>query len=247
MGAWHREVEGAVTILTLTRPPINALDGPALEELGHNLTAIAADAGVRVLVITGGHGRVFCAGGDLEYWKHISDGCAVRDAGRRVFAQLASLELPTVAAINGHVVGDGLALALACDLRWVADDATFRLPELRYGFIPGWGTLEQLIRLIGRSHATDLLLTGRALGAAAAEAMGLVHAVVPRGRLPDEARLLGWVMAALPPAAVRAAKRALKSGEASAAFAGVWGSAEWVDGMKAFHEERVPRARGIAR
>jgi enoyl-CoA hydratase len=239
MEYWQRVHEGPLVTLTLTWPPINALNGPALEELGDALAAIAADSETRALLVTGGRARAFCSGGDLTYWHQFPDGRAVSRAGSSVFARLAHLDIPTIAAINGHVVGDGLALALACDLRWASERATFRLPELRYGFIPGWGTIQALAGLIGQSRATELLLSGRALDATAAERIGLVHASVPSEQLLDEARLLGWILAALPPAAVRAAKRALRGGDERAEFAAVWGSPVWAEGMKTYLEERA--------
>ncbi len=240
MEYWQRVHEGPLVTLTLTRPPINALNGPALEELGDALAAIAADPESRALLVTGGLERVFCSGGDLTYWHQVPDGRAVSHAGRSVFARLAHLDIPTIAAINGPVVGDGLALALACDLRWASERATFRLPELRYGFIPGWGTIQALVGVIGRGRATELLLSGRALDASAAERIGLVHASVPSEQLLDEARLLGWILAALPPTAVRAAKRALRGEDERAEFAAVWGGPVWAEGMKTYLEERVP-------
>lgn len=247
MGVWSLDNDGAVAILTLARPPINTLDGPALAELADNLAVISADVSTKALVVTSGHERIFCAGGDLSYWQAITSGRMVREEGHRVFAQLAAFSIPTIAAINGHVVGDGLALALACDIRWASQAATFRLPELRYGFIPGWGALEQLVELIGRARATDLLLTGRAMNASEAERLGLVHAVVPREHLQDEVRSLSWVLASLPAATVRAAKQVLYGSDAAAAFNDVWGSADWAEGVKVFNEERAMTARGAER
>ena len=109
--------EGPVTVLTLKRPPVNALDRTALEELSKALENVESDHESRVLVLTGGIEGIFCSGGDLKYWRHVEDGRAVSREGRKVFAQIESLPKPTIAAINGHVIGDGLALALVCDLR----------------------------------------------------------------------------------------------------------------------------------
>ncbi len=247
MACWQHFQDGPVATLTLRRPPANALDVGALEELEERLAAIAADPEARALVLTGGLERIFCSGGDLGYWQQIPDGRSVSHTGATVIRRLTQLNIPTIAAINGHVVGDGLALALACNLRWASAEAAFRLPELRYGFIPGWGTLGQLIEVIGQARATELLLTGRALDAEAAERIGLVHAVVPSDRLQDEARHLGWILAALPRAAVQAAMRALRGHDEGTEFAAVWGGPEWTEGMMTFLEERTSATRRARR
>jgi enoyl-CoA hydratase/carnithine racemase len=243
MGCWHLTRDGRLAVLTLMRPPVNALDGPALEELGDALAAIGTDSESHALLVTGGLGRVFCSGGDLAYWQHIPDGAAVSQAGRSVFTRMADLPIPTVAAINGHVVGDGLALALACDLRWASEGATFRLPELRYGFIPGWGTLRAVRDVIGRARAAELLLSGRALDATAAARIGLVHTVVPRERLLEEAARVGSALATLPAGAVAAMKRGLRDGDDEAEFARVWGGCEWAEGLETFRDEKRSAAQ----
>lgn len=106
--------------------------------------------------------------------------------GREVFAQVERLPKLTIAAVNGHVIGDGLALALACDLRIASVAATFRLPEVACGFIPGWGLIHRLVASAGRTNAAELLLTGQPVEAARARAMGFVNEVVSSETLIDE-------------------------------------------------------------
>ena len=113
MGAWIQDRGGAVIHLTLTRPPINALDKKSLDELAQIVSEWETDREARAVVITGGIEGIFCAGGDLTYWRTIRDAREVSRAGREVFARIERLSKPTLAAINGHVIGDGLALALA--------------------------------------------------------------------------------------------------------------------------------------
>ncbi len=191
-------------------------------------------------MITGGVGGIFCSGGDLKYWGQVRDGKEVSRAGREAFARIERLSKPTVAALNGHVIGDGLALALACDLRIAGEAATFRLSEVAYGFIPGWGLIHRLAALVGRANASELLLTGRPVEAARAQVMGLVNDVVPSDRLLDEALRRAREMAAFSPAALRAAKCALLGGDERVCFEAIWGGADWREGIDALLARRVP-------
>lgn len=240
MSSWSRRQEGPVALLTLARPPINVLDREALAELAEAVEEVRTDQATRALVITGGVDGIFCSGGDLKHWRQVREGREVSRAGREVFARIERLSKPTVAAINGHVIGDGLALALACDLRIAGEAATFRLPELAYGFIPGWGLVHRLVALVGRANASELLLTGRPVEAAQARVMGLVNDVVPSDRLIHEALGRAQEMAALSPAALRAAKCALLGGNEGVCFEAVWGKADWREGIDALLAKRAP-------
>ncbi len=241
MNSWFLKRRGVASVLTLRRPPINALDRQALNELSEAVETVEADEETRVLIIASGIERVFCTGGDLKYWRHIRDGKEVSRIGCEVFARLESLPKPTLAAINGHVVGDGLALALACDLRMASETATFRLPELAYGFIPGWGLIHRLIALMGRAKASNLLLTGRSFQAAEVLSMGLVHEVAPPDQLLNKALERTREMEALSPAALRAAKCALLGGDEAACFRSVWGGRDWQEGIDAWLDKRNRR------
>jgi enoyl-CoA hydratase/carnithine racemase len=239
MRCWTREQEGPIAILELTRPPINALDQNALEELACQLSEIDSDSS-RVLVITGGLDGVFCTGGDLKFWRAVSDPRSVSRAGRDVFDRLAQMTIPTIAAINGHVIGDGLGLALACDLRIASERATFRLPEAAYGFIPGWGTVRELVALIGRARSADLLLTGRPLDARGALAIGLVGEVVAADDIVMVAFERGRALSEFSGSALSAMKCALRGGDDRACFEGVWGSPDWQEGIEALLAKRPP-------
>lgn len=240
MASWSRERDGAVTLLTLTRPPVNALDRAALDELADRLTEVEADAETRAVVVTSGLAGVFCSGGDLKYWRTEHHGEQVGQAGREVFRRLEELPVPTIAAINGHVIGDGLMLALACDLRIATEAATFRLPEAAYGFIPGWGPIRKLVDLAGRGSASELILTGRPIGAERAWIIGLVNRVVPPDGLVDEAIECGREVATFSPVALHAAKCALRGADESACFRSVWGGPDWHEGINALFAKRQP-------
>ena len=232
--------EGPTALLILNRPPINALDREALEELGLAVEEIRADRQTRVLVITGGIEGIFCSGGDLKYWRQVQNENEAGKTGRRVFAQIEQLPKPTIAAINGQVIGDGLALALSCDLRFASPLATFRLPEVAYGFIPGWGLIRRLIASVGRTHASEFLLTGQTVDASRAYTMGLLNEVVPADSLMDEALKRSGRMAALSPAALQAAKCVLRGGDEKACFEAVWSRNDRREGIDALLSKRTP-------
>ncbi len=240
MNSWIVKREGPVTLLLLKRPPINALDREALEELGGAVGEIRADGETRVLVITGGIEGIFCSGGDLRYWRQVRNGKEVSRIGRSVFAQIERFPKPTIAAINGHVVGDGLSLALACDLKIASRAATFRLPEVAYGFIPGWGLIPRLIASVGKTNGSGLLLTGQPVDASRAHTLGLLNEVVASEKLMDEALTRGRQMAALSPAAFRAAKCALLGGDEKACFEAIWSRKDWQEGIDALLSKRTP-------
>ncbi|MBI5904296.1 MAG: enoyl-CoA hydratase/isomerase family protein [Deltaproteobacteria bacterium] len=195
----------------------------------------------RVLVITGGLDGVFCTGGDLKFWRAVPDPRSVSTAGRDVFVRLAQMSIPTIAAINGHVIGDGLGLALACDLRISSDRATFRLPETAYGFIPGWGTVRELVVSVGRARAAELLLTGRQLDTQGALAIGLISEVVPADDLIGVALERGRDLSKLSGSALEAMKCALRGGDDRTCFESVWGSPDWQEGIEALLAKRAPQ------
>jgi enoyl-CoA hydratase/carnithine racemase len=183
---------------------------------------------------------IFCSGGDLKYWGQVHDGTEVSRIGREVFARVERLPKPTIAAVNGRVIGDGLALALACDLRVASATATFRLPEVAYGFIPGWDLIRRLAASAGRTNASELLLTGQPVEASRARAMGFVNEVVPSETLMDEVLKRARKMAGLSPAALRAAKCALLGGNERRCFEATWNQKDWREGIDSLFSKRTP-------
>ena len=238
--SWIQRREGTTSFLTLMRPPINALDRMALNELAEAIEKIEADRETRVLVITSGIEGIFCTGGDMNFWRQVRDGKEVSRAGREAFARIERLSKPTIAAINGHIVGDGLNLALACDLRIASDATTIRLPEVAYGFIPGWGLIHRLVALVGRANAYELLLTGQKVEATRAWMIGLVNEVVSSDRLMEEVLAQSSKMGAFSPAALTAVKCALLGGNERACFEAVWGNADWREGVDALLAKKIP-------
>ena len=171
-----------VAVITLDRPPVNAISMALLLELERTLHQLDADAAVRVLVITGAGDKTFSAGADFQ--EFASD--SVRDflqKGAAVFTLVEQSRKPVIAAINGGAYGGGFELALACHLRFMADSARLASTEVRLGITPGWGSTQRLPRLIGRTRALQYLLTGDSMNAQDAAISGLVNQVTTSAEL----------------------------------------------------------------
>lgn len=238
--------EDGVGWITLNRPDSrNAISLALRAALAEALAALDADGGVRVAVVTGA-GPAFCAGVDL---KEAAD---TRDA-KPVSHALDRFEKPLLAAVNGPAVGGGLELALAADLRIASTAATFALPEVKLGSLPGSGGTQRLARAASPAVAAKLLFTGAPIDAAEALRCGLVSDVVePAELLPLAAELAGRI-AANAPLSLRAAKLALRTAQAESAAGlalerALWGMLASTDdreeGRASFREKRVPRFIG---
>jgi 2-(1,2-epoxy-1,2-dihydrophenyl)acetyl-CoA isomerase len=212
-------VTAGVATVTLNRPEkLNAFSGTMREELLAALRSCESGDAVRAVVITGA-GRAFCAGGDVEYMSALQksgDTDSFRkllDAGRDVVLQIASMEKPVIASINGVAAGAGCNLALACDYRIASDQAKLGETFVRIGLHPDWGGTWLLPRLVGRSRALELMMTGRMLGAAEAFAIGMIDRLVPAAELATETETLARTIADGSPLAIHAIKRAVNASE----------------------------------
>lgn len=173
-------IEESIATLTLNQPPVNALTPELLTELEAQVNALAADEAVKVLIITG-TGRVFAAGADIHVLARIAssrEGTEMALSGQAILNKIEALDKPVIAAINGACLGGGLELALCCHIRLAAEGARLGLPEITLGIMPGFGGTQRLPRLIGRSKATELILTGDIISAQEAKALRLVSQVV---------------------------------------------------------------------
>jgi enoyl-CoA hydratase/carnithine racemase len=249
-------VSDHVAVLTLANPERrNVLDLAMAAALRESAEAVGRDPEVRCAVITGS-GTVFAAGADVN---EIENATAQEnlDYNRRLRAAVdavASLAVPTIAAVNGHAVGGGLELALACTLRVANHEAKLGMPEVRLGIIPATGGLARLPRLIPRSTAARLLLTGDLVDGTEAEALGIVDLAVPADSVRDEALALAARIAAAAPLATRAVVDALRRDtELPIAEANVrtedrlallLASADRREGARAFLGRREPNFRG---
>jgi enoyl-CoA hydratase len=204
--AVHYETDGPVAILTLDRPDVaNAIDRPTAEELVAALRRFEADESLAVAVLTGATGK-FCAGADLKAMREEGAPRASRvapDGDGPVGPTRMLLRKPVIAAVEGHAVAGGLELAAWCDLRVAAADAVFGVYCRRWGIPLMDGGTIRLARLIGHSHALDLILTGRGVAGEEALRMGLANRLVPPGEARTQAIALAKDMASRPQAALR--------------------------------------------
>ena len=247
----------AVAVVTIDRPRVlNALDSRTLDELRRALLDIKADASVRVAIITGAGERAFVAGADINELaaQRPDESREHARRGQHVFDLIETLGKPVIAAINGFALGGGCELALACTLRVAADTARLGQPEINLGLIPGFAGTQRLARLVGRSTALDLLLTGRQITADDALRIGLVNRVVPAAELMDTAMRLAADLAGKPPIAARYILEAVHQGldvplrQGQLLEATLFGLAASTDDMRegtaAFLEKRMPVFKG---
>jgi enoyl-CoA hydratase/carnithine racemase len=228
--------DGAVLVLTIDRPHArNALAPSTMAELDALLAGLAAREDVRCAVLTGAGDRAFIAGGDLRELESGRDEAFGRWLARDMRAALdriPALPVPVIAALNGVAVGGGAEVAVACDFRIAAEDASIGFTQALLGVMPAWGGIERLGGLVGRGRALYLLTSGRVLSGAEAAAWGLVEEAVPRERFDARWRELAQAVASAPRhvlAAMKAATNAAHPGSrpdlaepAIASFARAW-------------------------
>jgi E-phenylitaconyl-CoA hydratase len=257
------ECEGSIALLTIDRPKVhNALDFETSDALADAWLRFRDDDALRVAILTGAGERAFCAGADLrgvgDFYKTLTSAQRLRRSeqvpGLGGITKNLAIDKPIIAAVNGYCLAGGLEIALACDLRIASENATFGLPEVTRGIIPGAGGTQRLPRLVGPERALDLILTGRRIDAAEAERMGLVTRVVPLGNLQQEALAVANVIAQNGPLAVRAAKAAVWRGLDAPLEEGlrleqllaepVRQSEDAQEGPRSFLEKRKPEFKG---
>ncbi len=251
------ERESGVAVLTVQRPErLNALDTHTLDELWQAALDLQKDDAVRSVILTGAGDRAFVAGADLnEIARDTPDGARQRALhGQRVFDLIEHLGKPVIAAVNGLALGGGCELAMACTLRLAADSARFGQPEINLGLIPGFAGTQRLARLVGRTKAMEMILTGEPITAQEALAIGLVNRVLPPAELMPRARSLAADLAGKPRVALRYALDAVNRGiempfadacQLEAALFGMVTTTEDMrEGTKAFLEKRKPDFKG---
>jgi enoyl-CoA hydratase len=251
------EKRDAIALVRLNRPQrLNAIDSEMLSELLQVVEAVQGDEAVRAVVFTG-NGRAFSAGADIARLVELegpAEALGFLERIQTTFGRIEDLGRPTIAAVNGLAYGGGLELALVCDLRILAADASLGVPEIKIGALPGAGGTQRLSRILPEAIAKQMLYFGEPLSAERCLAYGLVNQVVPREQVLETA--LDWArkLAALPPLALRCAKllvhTAVKPGLAQGieaerqAVAFLFGTADRTEGMRAFLEKRPAIFRG---
>lgn len=246
-----------VGVMTLCRPDRrNALSSAVAAALGGAVASLAGDPSVRALVLTG-EGRGFCAGADITELDGLEGPVGFATFVSRLCDALdtiAGCPKPSVAALHGAVLGGGLELALACDLRVADETARLGFPEIKLGLLPGASGTARLPRLIPKGVARHMLLTGIPIDATTAHRHGLVNEVVPAGGALDAAVAIATELATLPPLALAAAKRLLDEGTSMPLHGAVLFERETVstlfstddraEGIRAFLDKRAPTFEG---
>jgi methylglutaconyl-CoA hydratase len=252
------ERRGSIALVTLDRPErMNALSRPLVTRFGELGREIAGQADVRLVIVTGAGDRAFCAGADLKERAGMStdEVRALLLAYESELGWLESIDVPTVAAINGAALGGGLELALLCDLRIAAQHAVLGLPEVSLGVIPGAGGTQRLPKLLGEARAKELILRAARLSAPEALILGLVNQVMPK----SDAFLLEVINWAEPilsgaPLAIAAALKAMRGATTRdltqglalerAAYEQCLNSEDRREALAAFAEKRKPIFKG---
>jgi 2-(1,2-epoxy-1,2-dihydrophenyl)acetyl-CoA isomerase len=252
--------EGAVLTLMLNRPEkLNALSTGLAKALLAAIESASRDESVRCVVLTGA-GRAFCAGGDLGELADARRRNAGHElegllrAGHDLVLAIRDLPVPVIASVNGAAAGAGMNLALACDLRIAAENATFGQNFSKIGLFPDFGGTHLLPRLVGSAVAAELMVTGDMIPAAEALRIGALNRVVPLEKLAEETRAYAQRIADAPPMTARAVKRVLAGAEREALRsalefeirqqAACFQSADSLEGMNAFFEKRKPNFSG---
>lgn len=199
-------------IATIDRPrQLNALNADVLNDLNAVIDAVAADAEIRALILTGAGEKSFVAGADIAQMKDMNseEGREFCMLGSRVFRRLEQLEIPVIAAVNGFALGGGCELALACDMRLASENAVFAQPEVGLGIIPGFGGTQRLMRVINIGLAKEYIYTGSRIKADRACQIGLVNRVLPIEELLPACEEIAARIAKSSRHAIAAAKKAM--------------------------------------
>ena len=251
------ERDGGVAVVTVNRPKaLNALNVATVIEMGEVFHRLAADRGVRVVILTGAGEKSFVAGADIQEIRDLDliSGKEFAARGIALYSFIEKMRVPVIAAVNGYALGGGCELAMACHIRLASENAKFGQPEINLGIIPGYGGTQRLPRHVGRGRALDLMLTGRMIPAEEALVWGLVSAVYPSAELLSAARKLAAELATKPRLAAAAILEAVDTGlqlgldrglqVEENLFAYSCGTEDMKEGTSAFLEKRKPEFKG---
>lgn len=248
------DAQGIAT-LRVNRPAArNALNWEAQERFAAAVTAVAAAPAARALIITGSGDRSFVSGGDLKELSAHPETAAGERLNRvmgEALAQLTALPVPVIAAVNGDAFGGGCEIVTACDLRLARATARFSFAQVKVGLTTGWGGAGRLVRLLGQSHALELLLTARLFDAAEAQRLGLIHRLVGADEdVVAAARAWAAQLVALPRQALAAMKALVYAAGhlplpkvqqvETQLFRDLWATPDHLEALAAFAEKRRP-------
>ena len=231
---------------------MNAMTVEMRQDYGRAIGELSDDPKVQVVVVQGAGNKAFSAGGDVAQFLKLAPHELV--AWGKEMETTEACPKPVIAAIDGFTLGAGFELALACDIRIATERSEFALPEVRLGMMPGSGGSQRLLRLIGPSRAKYWIMTGRRMGAAEAERLGIVSKVVPAGGLDAAVEELVQDLLKLSPLSLGVLKRTLQDGAdvplgialelERKAYAYLRSTHDYEEGVRAFLEKRPPRFEG---
>ncbi len=254
------EEDGAVAIVTLDHPPVNALSSQLVEELEEEYDRLDRSDEIRALIFRGAGEKAFVAGADISEFpamraaiEEAAEGGSARGI-QKLGARMDAGRTPVIAAIHGYCLGGGLELAMACDVRIAAEDAQLGQPEIKLGLVPGGGGTQRLPRLVGAGRAHFLNMTGEFVDARTAYDWGLVEKVVPRAELRETALGVARTIAARSPVSIGVLRElarttrdlSLEEGlrREADAFRRCLESEDGAEGVAAFLEKREPTFTG---
>ncbi len=248
--------EGRLALVTIDHPPVNALNSRVLEALEKCFDQLAVDGNIGAVVLTGAGEKAFVAGADIGEFTTLTadNGEQLSRRGQLIFQKIEDFPAPVIAAVNGFALGGGLELALACDIRVLAENARVGLPEVTLAIFPGYGGTQRLPRTIAPGKARELIFTGEMIDAAEAYRIGLADHLVAPGEALAQSRKIAEKILKRGPIAVRLAKEAVNRGcglpvnEGCKVEAQLFGqlcdTEDQKEGAAAFLEKRPPVYKG---
>ncbi len=248
-------------IKTLIEPPIatikidreshlNALNLELIKQLSNELNTIESLENIRAVIITGAGNKAFVAGADIKEFSNysIAQGEALSKKGQNtLFNKIENFNKPIIAAINGYALGGGLELALSCHMRVASKNAKMGLPECSLGLIPGYGGTQRLVRTVGRTHATEMILTSKIINVDFAEKIGLINIQSSQEDLLKTAKKLATCCVKNSPKSLESAIKCINKNFDQGGlafeqreFGQLFGTNEFKEGVSAFLEKRKP-------
>lgn len=241
-------------MITLNRPKaLNALNNGLMKDISTALDILEKDDGIATIVITGSE-KAFAAGADIKEMQNNTYPKSIKNNFLNEWTRVAKCEKPIIAAVNGYALGGGCELAMMCDIIYAGDKAKFGQPEIALGVIPGAGGTQRLTRVVGKSKAMEICLTGNMIDANEAEKIGLVSKVFPATELVSEAVKLADKIGSFSPISVKLCKEAINTAYETTlneglkyerrTFHALFSTDDQKEGMRAFAAKEKPKFTG---